>query len=87
MQTEPKVGQLYSCMEQSIMHGGNPRLTLPDSEDKFTLVRFRLDKNPGRSSYHRPRPPKSSGSRLPGWRCFVARANRSIRHIELLLFA
>ena len=45
-QVEPKVGQLYSCMEQSKMHGGNVRDTLPESEGEVTLIRFRLDKNP-----------------------------------------
>ena len=44
-QAEPKVGQLYSCAEQSRMHGGDQRSTLPDSEGRVTLIRFRLDRN------------------------------------------
>ena len=43
---EPRVGQLYSCAEQGEMHGGDWRSTLPDSDGKVTLIRFRLDKNP-----------------------------------------
>ncbi len=43
---EPRVGQLYSCEEQSEIHGGDWRSTLPDSGGKVTLIRFRSDKNP-----------------------------------------
>ncbi len=64
-QAGPRVGQLYSCMEQSKMHGGNPRLTLPDSEDEVTLIRFRLDKNPDGPHIIDHGPPRSSGGRLP----------------------
>jgi len=64
-QAEPKVGQLYSCAEQGRMHGGNPRLTLPDSDDRVTLIRFRLDKNPDGPHIIDHGPPKSAGSRLP----------------------
>jgi hypothetical protein len=45
-QTEPRIGTLYSCEEQSKMHGGNPQPTLPESNGEVTLIRFRLDKNP-----------------------------------------
>ncbi len=64
-QDEPRIGQLYSCEEQSKMHGGNPRLTLPDSRGDVTLIRFRLDKNPDGPHIIDHGPPKSSGSRLP----------------------
>ena len=64
-QTAPKVGQLYSCKQQSKTHGGNPRLTLPDSEDRVTLIRFRPDKNPDGPHLIDHGPPKSAGSRLP----------------------
>jgi hypothetical protein len=64
-QTKPKVGKLYSCLEQSNMHGGNPQLTLPDSEDKVTLIRFRLDKNPDGPHIIDHGPPGSANSRLP----------------------
>ncbi len=78
-QAGPRVGQLYSCMEQSKMHGGNPRLTLPDSEDEVTLIRFRLDKNPDgalTSSTTAPQEVRVAG--YPnGWRCCVARVSRS----------
>ncbi len=63
-QAGPRVGQLYSCMEQSRMHGGNPRLTLPSNEDEVTLIRFRLDKNPDGPRIVDHGPPKSPGSRL-----------------------
>ncbi len=43
---EPKVGRLYNCAEQSEMHGGDTRSTLPDSDGGVTLIRFRRDKNP-----------------------------------------
>jgi hypothetical protein len=45
-QGEPRVGALYSCEEQSKMHGGNPQPTLPESSGEVVLIRFRLDKNP-----------------------------------------
>jgi hypothetical protein len=45
-QAEPRVGQLYNCIEQSKMHGGSPQPTLPESGDEVTLIRFRLDKDP-----------------------------------------
>ena len=61
--TGPKIGQFYSCSEQSKMHGGNPRLTLPDSEGEVTLIRFRLDKNPDGPLVIDHGPPRSSGSR------------------------
>ena len=64
-QAEPKVGQLYSCAEQSKMHGGDLRSTLPDSEGKVTLVRFRLGKNPDGPHIIDHGRPKSPGSRLP----------------------
>jgi hypothetical protein len=64
-QAGPKVGHLYSCAEQSRMHGGNPRLTLPDSEGKVTLIRFRLDKNPAGPHIIDHGPPKSAGIQLP----------------------
>jgi hypothetical protein len=47
VQNEPRVGARYSCREQSRMHGGNLQQTLPESGGEVTLVRFRLDKNPG----------------------------------------
>lgn len=43
---EPRVGFHYSCAEQSRMHGGNRRATLPDSEGRVTLIRFSPKKNP-----------------------------------------
>lgn len=43
---EPRVGRLYSCAEQNKMHGGDTRSTLPDSNGRVTLIRFRRDKNP-----------------------------------------
>jgi hypothetical protein len=52
-------------MEQSKMHGGNPRLTVPSSEDRVTLIRFRLDKNPDGPHIIDHGPPRSVGSRLP----------------------
>ena len=64
-QVRPKVGQLYSCMEQSKMHGGNPRLTLPSSDGAATLIRFRLDKNPDGPHIIDHGPPPSVGGRLP----------------------
>ncbi|MDQ3375735.1 MAG: hypothetical protein M3533_02420 [Actinomycetota bacterium] len=64
-QAGPRVGQLYSCIEQSKMHGGNPRLTLPDSEDEVTLIRFRPDKNPDGPHIIEHGPPRNPGSRLP----------------------
>ncbi len=45
-QAEPRVGALYSCIEQSKMHEGSPQPTLPESNGEVTLIRFRLDKNP-----------------------------------------
>ena len=65
-QAGSKVGRLYSCAEQSKTHGGNPRLTLPESKDEVTLIRFRLDKNPDGPHIIDHGPPGSSGSRLPG---------------------
>lgn len=76
-QSEPKVGQFYSCPEQSKMHGGNPRLTLPTREDKVTLIRFRLHKNPGGPHIIDHGPPKARvAGCLTESRCFVDRANR-----------
>ncbi len=43
---EPRLGQLYSCAEQNKMHGGDIQSTLPDSDGRVTLIRFRRDKNP-----------------------------------------
>ncbi len=43
---EPRLGHLYSCAEQNEMHGGDTRSTLPDSDGRVTLIRFRRDKNP-----------------------------------------
>jgi hypothetical protein len=60
---EPRVGQLYSCAEQSRMHGGDLRSTLPDSEGTVTLIRFRLDRNPDGPHIIDHGPPKSPGSR------------------------
>jgi hypothetical protein len=65
MQVGPKVGQFYSCAEQSKMHGGNPMPTLPESKGEVTLIRFRLDKNPDGPYIIDHGPPGSSGSRLP----------------------
>ncbi len=45
-QDEPKVGHFYNCKEQSEMHGGSTQPTLPDSDGRVTLIRFRRDKNP-----------------------------------------
>lgn len=64
---EPRVGQLYSCAEQSRMHGGDLRSTLPDSEGRVTLIRFRLDRNPDGPHIIDHGPPKSLGSRTPEW--------------------
>lgn len=64
-QGAPKEGKQYSCQEQSDMHGGDLRSTLPDSEGKVTLIRFRLDKNPDGPHIIDHGPPKSSGSRTP----------------------
>lgn len=64
-QSGPQLGQHYSCMEQSRMHGGNPRLTLPSNGDEVTLIRFRLDKNPDAPRIVDHGPPKSPGGRLP----------------------
>ena len=63
--TGPRVGQLYSCAEQSKMHGGDLRSTLPSSKDGVTLIRFRLDKNPDGPHIIDHGPPKSPGSRTP----------------------
>jgi hypothetical protein len=62
---EPRVGQLYSCAEQSRMLGGDLRSTLPDSEGRVTLIRFRLDRNPDGPYIIGHGPPKSLGSRTP----------------------
>lgn len=62
---EPRVGQLYSCAEQSRMHGGDVRSTLPDNEGRITLIRFRLDRNPDGPHIIDHGPPKSPGSRTP----------------------
>lgn len=43
---EPRVGQIYSCLEQSRMHGGNLQQALPESGGEVTLIRFRTDINP-----------------------------------------
>jgi len=63
----PRVGQLYSCAEQSRMHGGDLRSTLPDCEGRVTLIRFRLDRNPDGPQIIDHGPPKSQGSRTPEW--------------------
>jgi hypothetical protein len=65
MKLKPKVEHLYSCAEQSKMHGGNPQPTLPDSGGRVTLIRFRLDKNPDGPYIIDHGPPGSGGSRLP----------------------
>jgi hypothetical protein len=62
---EPRVGQLYSCAQQSRMHGGDLRSTLPDSEGRVTLIRFRLDRNPDGPHIIDHGPPNSLGSRTP----------------------
>lgn len=62
---EPRVGQLYSCTEQSEMHKGDYRSTLPDSEGEVRLIRFRLDKNPDGPHIIDHGPPKSPNSPLP----------------------
>lgn len=43
---QPRVGRLYSCEEQSKMHGGDRQSTLPESEGEVRLIRFKRDKNP-----------------------------------------
>jgi hypothetical protein len=65
-QVGPKVGQFYSCAEQSKMHGGNPRLTLPENKGDVTLIRFQLGKNPDGPHIIDHGPLGSAGSRLPG---------------------
>jgi hypothetical protein len=45
-QAEPRVGHIYSCREQSKMHGGNFQKALPESEGEVTLIRFRPNINP-----------------------------------------
>lgn len=45
-QAEPRVGQLYSCAQQSEMHGGDRRSIMPTSRGEVTLIRFRPDINP-----------------------------------------
>ena len=45
-QAKPRVGLSYSCEEQSSMHRGSVRFTLPDYDDRVTLIRFSRDKNP-----------------------------------------
>ena len=45
-QEDPRVGFPYSCKEQSRMHKGNPRVTLPDHKGRVTLIRFSPDINP-----------------------------------------
>jgi|SRR5215218_5026242 hypothetical protein len=62
---KPRAGQRYSCAEQSRMHGGDQRSTLPDSEGRVTLIRFRLDRNPDGPHIIDHGPPKSPGSRTP----------------------
>ena len=61
--TEPRIGQSYSCVEQSRMHGGDSRSTLPDSEGKITLIRFRLDRNSDGPHIIDHGPPKTPASR------------------------
>ena len=61
--TEPRIGQSYSCAEQSGMHGGDSRSTLPDSEGRVTLLRFRLDRNPDGPRIIDHGPPKTPSSR------------------------
>ncbi len=46
MTAGPKVGELYSCLEQSEMHGGNIQRTAPDRDGKITLLRVRPEQNP-----------------------------------------
>ena len=47
------------------MHGGDQRSTLPDSEGRVTLIRFRLDRNPDGPNIIDHGLPKSWGSRTP----------------------
>jgi hypothetical protein len=61
--TGPRIGQFYSCAEQSRMHGGDSRSTLPDSKGKVTLIRFRLDRNPDGPHIIDHGPPKTPASR------------------------
>jgi hypothetical protein len=62
---EPRVGQLYSCAEQSRMQGGDLRSTLPDSAGRVTLIRFCMNRNPDGPHIIDHGPPKSLGSRTP----------------------
>lgn len=62
---QPKVGHRYSCAEQSKMHGGDARSTLPDKDGRVTLIRFRLDRNPNGPEIIDHGPPSSGGSRTP----------------------
>jgi hypothetical protein len=43
---EPRVGDFYSCKEQSKLHGGDLISTLPDSGGKVTLIRFKPADDP-----------------------------------------
>jgi hypothetical protein len=52
-------------MDQSKMHGGNVRDTLPESEGEVTLIRFRSDKNPDGPRIIDHGPSHSPGSRVP----------------------
>ena len=45
-EAEPRVGQIYSCLEQSEMHGGTYQKALPESGGEVTLIRFRPNINP-----------------------------------------
>jgi hypothetical protein len=42
----PTVGKLYSCREQSAMHGGNIQRTAPGRDGKITLLRVKPQLNP-----------------------------------------
>lgn len=44
MTAVPIVGKLYSCREQSAMHGGNIQRTAPNRDGRITLL-----KKPGRN--------------------------------------
>jgi hypothetical protein len=46
MTAVPTVGKLYTCREQSAMHGGNIQRTAPDRDGKITLLRVRPEQNP-----------------------------------------
>ena len=63
-QAEPRVGGRYSCKEQSRMHGGSVRHTLPERNGEITLIRFELPMNPDGPHIIDHGPPETSGSRL-----------------------